>query len=217
MTQEAKVTLGIISITVAILIGAVFFLSGGKEVRQEMQSVDVSILTRNVKHTIQAPSAKVTIVEFGDYQCPACGNAHPVMKQILEEYKGQVAFVYRHFPLPQHNNAVVAAKASEAAGEQGKFWEMHDLLYTRQSEWSEESNPSEIFKAYAKELELDTELFAKNISGDAYKETIEQDKNDGIQLGVNSTPTIFINNKKLIGPASYENIKRRVLYEFKLR
>src|SRR5581483_190972 len=105
---------------------------------------DSTVLTRNANHKITSTNTKVTIIEFADFQCPACGQAHPALKQILEEYKGKVTFIYRHFPLPQHQNAILAAKASEAAGEQGKFWEMHDMLYEKQNEWSESNNAEEI-------------------------------------------------------------------------
>lgn len=98
---------------------------------------DLKLLIRPNSNKISTPSAKVTLVEFSDLQCPACAQAHPVVKQILEENKGNINFVYRHFPLSQHKNARIAAEAAEAAGEQGKFFEMVSKLFENQNKWSE--------------------------------------------------------------------------------
>ncbi len=205
MTQEAKYIIGISLVTIGIIVGAVFFL--GKNERKETPGVDSGILTRNANNKISANNAKVTMVEFADFQCPACANTFPEVKKILEEYKGKITYIYRHYPLPQHQNAILAAKAAEAAGRQGKFWEMENLLYTKQLEWAEESSPQNIFIAYAKTLELSEEEFKKDIEGNTFDTRIQQDKIDGQSLGVNSTPTFFINGKKFTEVPSYINLK----------
>lgn len=199
MNQEAKVLTIIGVVTVAILIGAVFMLSksGTESAKNASTPVDNNLLIKSDSHKIATDSAKVTIVEFGDYQCPACAAAHPNVKEILKEYSGKVNFVFRHFPLPQHQNAMIGAEAAEAAGEQGKYFQMHDLLYERQRYWSENDKPLEIFTEYAKELNLDTEQFTKAVSTNKNQQRIYADRNDGQSLGINSTPTIYINGKKL--------------------
>ncbi len=217
MTQEAKVILGISAVTTAILIGAVFLLS--KPSQESTLSVDPKIFVREDSHSIAPNPAKVTIVEFGDYQCPTCAAVQPIVKELILRFtlkkSEQVNIVYRHFPLPRHKNALISAEAAEAAGEQGKFWEMHDKLYENQTQWAESNNPLEIFVGYAKELELDTKQLKQAVESSKFAGKIQQDKNDGITLGVNSTPTFFINGKKLEGVPSFENFKSRIEEELK--
>ena len=211
MSEEKKMIGGIGLITLLIFIGGIFFMSrGGQEQKTVMSAEDIAILARNNDHKITSKNAKVTVVEFADFQCPACGATHPVLKQILDEYKGKVTFVYRHFPLPQHQNAIIAAKAAEAAGSQGKFWEMHDMLYENQSDWGESGASAEIFVQYAKSLKLDVKKFTSDLNSKAYDNRIQQDKVDGMTLGVNATPTLYINNEKLVGSTTYENLKATI-------
>jgi protein-disulfide isomerase len=206
MTQEVKIILGISITTLAILFVGVF-LTSDKQIEQANAS---GLITKNAKHKITASNAKVTLVEFADFQCPACARTHPVINQILNEYKGKITFIYRHFPLPQHQNAILAAKVSEAAGEQGKFWEMYNVLYDKQSLWSENNNASEIFIDFAKELKLNTASFKDAVNSNTFNETIQKDKDDAATLGINSTPTLFINNKKVTEFPTYENLKKLV-------
>ena len=189
--------IGIGITTLAVLFGAVFFLSGKEAKTQEENVSDKSLLIKPYNHTLISESAKVTIVEFADFQCPACGAAHPIVKQLLADQKGNITFVYRNFQIPHPKNAILASKAAEAAGEQDKFWQMYDFLYQRQEEWSESKNAEEIFTGYAKELQLDMDTFSEALSSSKYDDQIQQDKNDGVELGVNSTPSFFVNNSKL--------------------
>lgn len=197
MTHEIKVMIGIGITTLAVLIGGVFFLSGKATKTQEGDISDQAVLIKSYNHKISSESAKVTIVEFADFQCPACAAVYPIIKQVLKQYKGDITFVYRHFPLPQHKNAILAAKTAEAAGKQDKFWQMYDLLYQKQDEWSENNDAKEVMERFAKELQLDMERFSQDLSNSGIADQIQQDKNDGTELGVNSTPSFFLNNKKL--------------------
>lgn len=197
MTHEIKVMIGIGIATLVVLIGGVFFLNSKETKKPEEDTDNQAILIKPYNHELRSESAKVTIVEFADFQCPACAAAHPIVKAILQKQTGNITFVYRHFPLPQHKNAILAAKTAEAAGEQDKFWDMYDLLYQRQDEWSESKNADEIMKRFAKELQLDLNKFSQVMSSDKFTDHIQQDKNDGIELGVNSTPTFFVNGRKL--------------------
>ncbi len=187
--------IGIIIISVLILIIGIYF--GTKSDVAGASTVNVETLLGNKKHIIDAPESKITLVEFADFQCPACGAAHPYVKELLETYKGKITFIYRHFPLPQHKNARLAAKAAEAAGEQGKFWEMYDVLYEKQAEWSESENPLELFTRYATSINLTMAAFTQSIQSVKFDDAIQTDYADGIRVGVNSTPTFFLNGKKL--------------------
>ncbi len=137
MTNEVKTLASIGVITILIIVGAVFFLGRGSQTTPSDEVlVDQKFLQRDDSYSIGSPSAKVKLVEFGDYQCPACASAEPIMKVMIATYKDQLQFVFRNFPLTQHKNAKLAALVAEAAGQQGKFWEMYDALYENQTEWA---------------------------------------------------------------------------------
>jgi len=214
MTQETKVISGIGVVTVAILVGAIFFLSKPSEDTATVLSADPKVFVREDSHSIAPNPAKVTIVEFGDYQCPACAALQPTVKELILRFtpkkSEQVNIVYRHFPLPQHKYALISAEAAEAAGEQGKFWEMHEKLYETQTQWAESNNPLEIFVGYAKDLGLNIEQFKQAVESNKFASKIQQDKNDGVALGINSTPTFFINGKKLEDAPSFDNFKSKI-------
>ncbi len=211
MTQELKVILGISALSIAILVGGIFFLSKDGATSTGVVT-DPKILSQNNNHIIATDSAKVTVVEFADFQCPACRAALPNIKQVLEKYKGQVNFVYRHYPLPQHKNAILAAMTAESAGAVGgpeKFWDMYALLFERQTKWSESSDARSIFVEYAKELQLDSDAFSKSLDDSALMDRIQKDKTDGNTLGVNSTPTFFINGETVTGN-SFEALAQKI-------
>ncbi len=207
MTQEIKIIAAIFGVSLIILIGAVFFLS--KSANSTAISVDPAVLVKADSHSKGSSEAKVVIVEFGDYQCPACKAFHPISKQIMEEYQNQVRFVFRNFPLSQHQHAQIAAATAEAASSQGKFWEMHDILYERQDDWASSSDPKQLFEDYAKELSLDLEKFSSEINENKHFEFINSDFKDGQNLGVSGTPTVFLNNKIISSP-SYQNLKQAI-------
>lgn len=216
MNQETKVLLGLGILTLVVIIGGVLIFGNSSSNQPKLaKKVDEKILIRENSTKITSPSAKVTLVEFSDFQCPACGAAHPTVKQIIEENKEKVNFVYRHFPLSQHKNSRIAAEAAEAAGEQGKFFEMGDLLFTNQTQWSESNNPIDIFVNYAKQLNLDTDKFKKAVEGNKFENKIQGDENDGNTLGVDSTPTFFINGEKVTDLNSFSDLKIKVDQQLK--
>lgn len=157
-----------------------------------------------VDHAKGPIDAPVTLVEYSDYQCPACELYYPVVEKLLASSTVPIRFVYRHFPLTQHKNAIPAAMAAEAAGVQGKYWEMHDLLFSRHTEWTELSDPTSIFKGYADKIGLDAGQFATDISSSTLRAHIEASQDEGIHIGVNATPTFFVNGKAITNPQSYE-------------
>lgn len=213
MNQEAKILVGIGIATIIILVGAIFLLSKSSPAQNvSSASVDTKLLIRDDSHKISSNSAnlKVTIVEFGDYQCPACGQAYPITKQVLKDYSGRINFVFRNFPLPQHQNALISAEAAEAAGAQGKFWQMHDKLYETQNDWADSNQPLNIFTGFAKNLGLDVLRFQNDVSTNKYADRITQDQSDGNTLGINATPTFFINGQKIEGVMVYEDFKGKI-------
>lgn len=152
--------------------------------------------------------AEVTLIEYSDLQCPACGAYYPVVKQLTDEFVQSALFVYRHFPLRQiHFNAQISAQAAEAAGLQGKFWEMHDLLFENQTTWAEEKEPRVLFEEYAKKLGLNSDQFRQDLDSDKVRNEVEKDYQSGLNAGVNATPTFFLNNNKIQNPASLEEFR----------
>ena len=146
---------------------------------------------------VQGPAeAPVTLVEYGDYECPYCGEAYPVVKALQKRLGDQMRFVFRNFPLAQaHPHAEHAAEAAEAAGAQGKFWEMHDLLYENQDALEDED-----LVRYARALHLDVPRFVKEMESGAYLERVREDFRSGVRSGVNGTPSFFINGARHDGP-----------------
>jgi protein-disulfide isomerase len=151
-------------------------------------------LTTNV---LGSPTAAVTVEEFADYQCPACGSAYPTMKEIQSAYGDRIKFIFRNYPLaiPAHDKAYKAALAAEAAAMQGKFWAMQDLLFTNQQTWSPSTDFDSILKEYATKVGLDLKQFESDMNGMETKSRIDADKARGQALGFSSTPTVYVNGK----------------------
>lgn len=154
--------------------------------------------------------SKVVLVEYSDFQCPACAAYYFVLKKLFQEFGNDIQFVYRHFPLRRiHPNSQLAAQASEAAGIQGKFWEMHDMIFENQQEWSRKNRDraEEIFISYAKRLNLDIERFKDDLNSEKVKDKVNSDYQSGIEAKINATPTFFLNGKKIQNPRSYEEFR----------
>src|SRR5215467_5907676 len=141
------------------------------------------------------PDAPVTLEEFGDFQCPPCGQFAGFVEELLKEYDSRLRVVFRNFPLPGHEHAREAALAAEAAGLQGKFWEMHDTLYREQATWSKAPNARELFESYAGTIGLDVDQFKKEMDSDKARQRVDSDRALADFLGVKATPTLFINNR----------------------
>ncbi|MDO8495725.1 MAG: thioredoxin domain-containing protein [bacterium] len=155
------------------------------------------------------PAATNILIEYGDFQCPACRAYFPLVEQLVKEKGDRLQFIYRHFPLPQHKNAKPAAYASEAAGVQGKFWEMYQLIYEGQNNWKDVRDAKDIFVDYAKTLGLNLDDFKKDLGSDVIKSKVESQAKGGTQAGLNSTPT-FIFNGKRIQPQNYEEFSNLI-------
>jgi protein-disulfide isomerase len=150
-------------------------------------------------HALGDAKAPVTLEEFGDFECPPCGVLHPILKGIETEYgPAKVRIIFREFPLvPNHVHALAAARAAEAAGLQGRFWEMHDMIYEHQKEWHEAFDVRPIFEGYAKNIGLDLKQFAGDINSEIVERRIFLDGKRAHSLGVQGTPTVFLNGNEV--------------------
>lgn len=191
--ERSKLDMVFPFITVALVIGGAIFLGilSGKGGGGTLGELTV-VLDNSQAHFKGAEEAKIILTEFSDFQCPACREIAPRLKKISENYPQEVKLFYRHFPLPQHTEAQKAAEAAEAAGEQGKFWEMHDKIFDNQ----ENIKVADIEK-YASELGLDMAQFNEALDSSKYRSKVLDDKNEGQKIGVNATPTVFLNGRKL--------------------
>lgn len=162
------------------------------------------------QHVKGLKDSKVTLLEYGDFQCPACKSYFPLIGQLEAEYGDRVAFQFRHFPLVQiHPNAFVGSRAAEAAGKQGKFFEMHDLLYENQETWSASSSPIPLLQSYAKQLNLNLDQFNTDMNSSAVADTINADVKSAQAVGATSTPTFVLNGKRIDkNPQSAEEFKK---------
>lgn len=161
-----------------------------------------------VRGSINAP---FTLVEYSDFQCPACSAYEPMIQRLIKENPEKVRLVYRHYPLRSiHANAQAAAEAAEAANIQGKFWEMHDVLFNTQTDWSNEKNPSAKFEEYARSLGLNVDQFKSDSKSKAVKDKIDADYSSGTRSGVQGTPTFFLNGKQITSPQTYEELSALV-------
>lgn len=153
-------------------------------------------------HVYGNTKSKVILINYSDFQCPACGSAHPQIKAIVEEYKDKIQFVSRNYPITSmHPNAKAATGAAEAAGMQGKYWEMHDKLYENQSDWDSLSGSArdDKFESFAKELGLDVNKFNTDIASNAVTEKINYDAAIATKINITGTPTFYLNGVMLDG------------------
>lgn len=188
-----------------LILGSLVALSNSKKV--DVGNIDANKIqtaseaTGNIAdHVFGKPDSKVVLVEYGDFQCPGCGGMHPTVKSVTEKYQEQLTFVFRNFPLTQiHPNALVAAAAAESAGLQGKYWEMHDTLFTNQDAWKSVSVKERIgvFEKYAQQLDLNVETFKTDIGSEKVTKKINYDLAIGKKINVTSTPTFVLNGKTL--------------------
>jgi protein-disulfide isomerase len=177
------------AITVILFGGAFWFASNAAEENNE--GIEV---TTHIKGN---PGANVTLVEYSDLQCPACASFAPAVNEIIALYGDEIRFEYKHFPLPIHQFAVQAAVAAEAAGQQDKFFEYHDLLFENQEAWSRSSTPKSFFLQYAERLDLDMAMFRRQMSASLLRDHVQAQFAEGRELGITGTPTFFLNGKRM--------------------
>lgn len=161
-------------------------------------------------HVFGSNQNKVILVEYGDYECPGCEAAYPIIKQVTNSYKNQLTFVFRNLPLTTiHPNALAAATAAEAAGLQGRYYEYHDLLYDNQSSWNQASlsDRTSLFEGYAKQLGLDLNKFRNDLTSSQVGDKINRDRSTAASLGFNSTPSLMLDGAKLSQDTTFSQTK----------
>lgn len=202
----------IILLGLIILVFGAFFITKDKAAKNQNPSSN----TPTSNHVTGAGQSGVTLVEYGDFQCSACYQYEPIMREIRTKYGQDIFFQFKHFPLVQiHKNALIAAKAAEAAGLQGKFWEMHDLLYQTQdpsgkSGWVAMADPTSTFKEFATTLGLDAAKFATDIASSQTNDIVLADLKEAQGFGFNGTPSFTLNGQKIERPASAEEFYKLI-------
>ncbi len=206
MQKEVKI---ILSLSLVVVLLVIIFVIFGSKVSTSSSTTPISKLIENATHMTGKTDAKVTVVEFGDYECPACGQFNPTADQLIAVYgkNPDFNFVFRNFPLPQHKNALIAAEAAEAANAQGKFLEMKSKLYSNQDQWKESETPIDVFAGYAEELGLNVAKFKSEVLANKYQSIITGDLSLGSEIGVSWTPSIYVNGELLQTLPSFDEMK----------
>lgn len=215
MTNETKIIVGVMVVTIALLVGGIFFLNKPGPTSNTPLIADQAV---NIDYTkgqkVGPDDAKVKLVEFGDFQCPACASAEPTVNAILDTKYPNFQFIFRYFPLPQHQNAKASANFAAYAATQGKFWDLGPRLFATQTTWETQTDPTAFFDQLADELQLDKNGANDAIKNQTFKDVIEADLNEGNAIGVNSTPTFFLNGKQL-NIKNFSQIKDLIEQELK--
>lgn len=205
----------VIAVIILIFVG-VFMLTGNKKSSTSTSTKSSSAASQHIRGSA---SSGVILVEYGDFQCPYCYQYAPTVNKAVEQFKDQVQFQFRNFPLVNaHPNAFAAARAAEAAGKQGKYWEMHDALYATANwqVWTTATDPTQYFNTYAQQLGLDVTKFKTDFASSAVNDTINADMAEGTKLDVQGTPTYFINGKQVTiknDPADFERVIKAAIAE----
>lgn len=204
-------------VLIVAFLGGVYFISsglGGGAATNSGPTKSLPPLT-STDHAKWSSEKKINLVEYADFQCPGCANAHSALIAQLEKSDPsiikRITYVYRYFPLIQnHQNAQVSAYAAEAAGRQGKFFAMSDKLFDNQSDWEGLPDPRDTFKKYASELKLDSKRFEADMASGDVKNRVQKDLDEGVSAGVASTPTFFLQGKKLEF-RTYDEFRQKLL------
>jgi protein-disulfide isomerase len=195
-----------IAITIAVLGGLTWLTISGTK-NKEVTTVKLTTVVAD-DYIIGPESAPVTLIEYLDFECEACGAYFPLVKQLEKEFPNDLKVVLRYYPLPGHKNGMTAALAVEAAAQQGKFNEMHDLLFTEQKNWGEKPAPTPaVFEGYAQKIGLDLEKFKQDVASQSVKDRVQRDVDSGTKLGNTGTPSFYLQGEKIQNPRSAEDFK----------
>lgn len=197
-------------VSIALVVGIIALVESSNVSPEKKAEV---LTTATEDHAYGNKEAKVTIVEYLDFQCPACAANFPMVEKIKEEYKDKIQFVVRHYPLPSHQYGRAASQAVVAADKQGKFWEMYKLMFDNQETWSNNPNYASDFESYAQQLSLDMDKFRVDRDSQDTKDRIQRDLNSARTLGVQGTPTFFMNGKNLPTPSNVEQFRSLIEQE----
>jgi len=187
----------VIVLAVGVAAGAAVFLSRSADSSAENAATPNHVEIKGGGHFRGPENAQLTLVEFGDYQCPSCGAYHPFIKEILSRYPQKLRLEFHHYPLiSMHPNSMNAAMAAEAAGEQGHYWEMHDALFEHQQEWSTNPHAEDVFVSLAGRIGIDTTKFAQSLKSTALQDRILKDVSRAQDLKIDAVPAFFINGER---------------------
>lgn len=206
--DNQKIVWAIVGVLAVLAIaGGAWWASRGEVPTRNLGTLTEAVVASDWQKGASNPV--VTIVEYSDFECPACAAYYPILNDVLADYPDTVAVVYRHFPLPQHRSAELSAAFAEAAGRQGKFWEMHNLLFDNQATWT--SNDAEtnrpLFKSYAEQLGLDLVQLETDLADPAILTHVRNEYQSGSASGVDSTPSFFVNGERIINPRTAGEFK----------
>jgi len=197
--KNVPLLIGTLILTTVLIGGvALLFSQSGST-----KTVDQGQVIGDARHTQGPDTAKVTVVEFGDFQCPACKATEPIVQQLLTAHGKEIRFIFRQFPLTQvHPNAQRSAQIAEATTSFGKFWQMHDLLYETQGDWADlTANEAQAkFDSYVEKLKIDKNEFKKKIDSQETNDKITKDVSDATKINVDGTPTFYVNGQKTLAP-----------------
>jgi len=199
MAKKKKKSYLAFVIIAAVLVAAVVasvFLFQARKPKPTLQIASTSKPGAQPPHVRGIAGAAVTLEEFGDFECLPCFILWPALRNLEKDYAERLSVIFCHNPMPQHPKALDAARAAEAAGLQGKFWEMHDLLYLRRANWIRGANYRSEFSEFARSLQLDVERFNKDFLGDEVANRLEADRERSAALGLDRTPVVFINGRR---------------------
>lgn len=185
-------------IVLAVLLVGSFIVSQVSKKKEETPLVRDDVQIFPLEARVKGDTAAIlNLVEYSDFQCPYCSQAAQAVQELTDAYGNQFSFEFRHFPLRTiHPNAQIAAQAAEAAGVQGKFWEMHDILFARQQEWSTSINPKKQFKVYAEEIAINSDRFLYDLESDEVKAKVNAGYDQAMALGLQGTPTFLVNGQQ---------------------
>lgn len=195
-----------VAITVAFFGGIIWLTMSGSQKKEEVTNTLTTVVADD--YVKGSASALVTLIEYLDFECEACGAYFPLVKQLEQEFQNDLKVVRRYYPLPGHKNGLTAALAVEAAARQGKYDEMHDLLFTEQKNWGEKPAPTPaVFEGYARQLGLDMTKFKQDVASQSVKDRVKRDVDSGTKLGNTGTPSFYLQGEKIQNPRSVEDFK----------
>ncbi|RZQ62375.1 DsbA family protein [Amycolatopsis suaedae] len=212
MTANTKISLTVLGVVAVVVTALILFTRSDPPAQQQPapQAAPASVLVRPNSHRLSTSDGKVTVVEFLDFECESCRAAYPAVEKLRADYAGKVTFVLRYFPVPSHVNAELAARAVEAASQQGKLEPMYKRMFETQQQWgNQQVEHRETFLGFARDLGLDMTAFQAALDSPATAERVLADRADGVDAGVRGTPTFFVNGVKFTG-GGYDALKAAI-------
>ncbi|WP_206446616.1 DsbA family protein [Agrococcus sp. KRD186] len=209
MSKNAVISIATVVGAIVVIVAVALLVVRPWESSQPAAGGDVQLLDESTHVLDDAGEGAPVVVEFIDYECPSCGQFHPIVEDLRDRYEGQVTFAVRYFPLEMHANAVPAAAAAEAAAQQGEFEAMHAMLFDKQAEWAGTEDAAATFRGYAEVLGLDLAAYDAAVTAEATADRIAHDYEAGVAAGVQSTPTFFVDGE-MVELQNYDDVESAI-------